>query len=163
MDASALEIQDTMPKSRRLLWAGIGVVVTLLSAGVGVYVWFSLAQPCELSAVEKASMLLIRQRDRYYHSYQFATSASADAIVRPVAELQQILMDTQEVVVPACMQTAKDELIVYMRTVIRAFAAYGAQEADAAVRELIEQSDMHYENFAVELEAVSKCAPFCFP
>lgn len=128
-----------------------------------MYLWYSLARPCDVSAVEKASALLIRQRDRYDHSYQFAASASADAIVRPVAELQQILMDTQEVVVPVCMQTAKDELIEYMGVVIRAFVAYGAQEADAAVRELIEQSEAHYDNFAVELDAVNKCAPFCLP
>ena len=145
--------------SRRLL----RVMAAFFAAAIGVYAWYALARPCDVSAVEKASALLIRQRDRYDHSYQFATSASADAIVRPVAELQQILMDTQEVVVPVCMQTAKDELIEYMSIVIRAFVAYGAQEADAAVRELIEQSEVNYDNFAVELDAVHKCAPFCLP
>jgi hypothetical protein len=72
-------------------------------------------------------------------------------------------MDTNDVTVPACMQPAKNELINYMQTVIRAFHAFGAGEPDAAVRELIAQSNNHYLNFTAELDAVNKCAPFCFP
>jgi hypothetical protein len=158
-----LEPQEPAQTSRRLLRAVAAFFAVLMIAAFGVYAWHALVRPCDVGAVEKASALLVRQRDRYDHSYQFATSASADAIVRPVAELQQILMDTQDVVVPACMQTAKVELINYMGTVIRAFVAYGAQEADMAVRELIDQSETHYDNFASELEAVNKCAPFCLP
>ena len=157
------EPEEPAQTSRRLLHAVVAFFALLIIAASGVYAWYALVRPCDVSAVEKASALLVRQRDRYDHSYQFATSASADAIVRPVAELQQILMDTQEVVVPMCMQPAKDELIEYMGIVIRAFAAYGAQEADAVVRELIDQSEAHYDNFTVELDAVNKCAPFCLP
>ena len=132
-------------------------------AAIGLYAWYGITRPCDVQAVQRASALLVRQRDHYDHSYQFATSASADAIVRPVAELQQILMDTREVVVPACMQTAKAELINYMGSVIRAFIAFGAQDADVVIRELINQSEEHYRNFTFELEAVNKCAPFCLP
>jgi len=72
-------------------------------------------------------------------------------------------MDTQEIVVPACMQTAKNELINYMGTVISAFQAYRAGEADATIRGFIKQSDTQYANFNAELKAVNKCAPFCLP
>jgi hypothetical protein len=113
--------------------------------------------------VKDASARLIRQRNSYDHAYQFATGASRTAVVRPVAELQQILMDTQDVPVPACMRTAKAELINYMGTVIRAFLAYGAEESDATVRGLIDQSEAYYDNFNTELEAVDECAPFCIP
>ena len=72
-------------------------------------------------------------------------------------------MDTQEVGVPACMQTAKTELINYMDAVIRAFHAFGALEADETIRGLKNQSEKHYDNFITELEAVNECAPFCIP
>ena len=124
---------------------------------------WSLIRACDVGAVEEISAILLRQKDRYDHSYQFAASASQDAIVRPVAELQQILMDTQDVVVPACMEAAKTELVSYMGTVIRAFAAYGALETNTTVRELIDQSETHYDNFKKELNAVNECAPFCIP
>jgi hypothetical protein len=116
-----------------------------------------------MNAVKEASARLVRQRDSYDHTYQFATSASRDAVVRPVAELQQILMDTQDVAVPACMNLAKAELIDYMGTVIRAFQAFGAQETDAIVRDLIDASEKHYDNFTAELDAVNACTPFCIP
>lgn len=64
----------------------------------------------------------------------------------PVNTMKQIFMDTQEVPVPACLQTAKDELINYMGTVILAFQAYREGEADARVRDLISQSNAQYEH-----------------
>jgi ABC-type amino acid transport substrate-binding protein len=66
------------------------------------------------------------------------------------------------VVVPACMKMAKKELIDYMGTVILAFQAYRAGEADAAVVDLVRQSDAQYESFRAELKAINKCTPFCF-
>jgi hypothetical protein len=61
------------------------------------------------------------------------------------------------------MQTAKDKLINYIGTVIRAFLAYGAQETDTTVRGILNESEMHYDNFTAELEAVNKCTPLCIP
>lgn len=152
-----------MQKSRRFLLSASALIVLLIVAAAGAYTWYSLQSSCDVEAVKKASVLLVRQLDRFDHSYQFATSASRNSLVRPVSELQQVLMDTQEVDVPACMQTAKNELVDYMGAVIRAFLAFGAREADTTISGLIDQSDAHYDNFAAELEAVNKCAPFCIP
>ena len=150
-----------MKRSRRFLWIAIPSSILLIVAAVGLYAWYTVVRPCDINAVNRAAIILLRQRDRYDHTYQFATSAARDAIVRPVGDLQQILMDTQDVPVPSCMQTAKYELIDYMGTVIRAFQAFGAQETESTVRELIDQSEIHYDNFAAEVEAVRECAPFC--
>lgn len=150
-----------MKRSRRFLSTAILSSILLIGAVVGVYTWYTVVRPCDINAVDAAAIILLRQRDRYDHTYQFATSAASDAIVRPVGDLQQILMDTQDVPVPLCMQTAKDELIDYMGTVIHAFQAFGAQETESTVRELINQSETHYDNFAAEVEAVRECAPFC--
>lgn len=150
-------------KSNRFLLAASALFVLFLVATAGSFTWYSLQRSCEVDAVKEASTILVRQRDRFDHTYQFATSASQNSVVRPVAELQQILMDTQEVPVPACLRTGKNELVNYMGAVIRAFLAFGAQEADATIRGLLDQSDAHYDNFSTELEAVHECAPFCIP
>ncbi len=60
------------------------------------------------------------------------------------------------------MRTAKNDLISYMNTVIRAFRAWGAGENDATIADLLTQSDNHYDKFYDELDAVKKCAPWCF-
>jgi len=162
-NSSPLETQDNVQKQRRFLLPASVLIVMFIVAAVGTYTWYHLRSSCEVNAVQDASTLLVSQAKRYDDIYQVATSASQDSVVLPVTMLQQILMDTQEVDVPDCMQTVKNELIEYMRTVIRALLAFGAREPDATVRDLITKSDEHYENFFVELEVVTKCAPLCIP
>ena len=135
----------------------------LIVATASTYAWYSIFRPCKVETVQKVYTGLVTQLKLYDEAYQFATSASPTALVRPVNTLQQILMDTQELNVPACMQTAKSELVNYMGTVIRAFLAYGAGETNATVSDLIDLSNAHHGNFNTELVAVNQCAPFCFP
>ncbi len=158
-----LEAQDTVQKSIRFFMPASLLIVLLIAAAVGAYVWYYLYNPCEVDAVKEASATLVSQMNWYDEAYQFATTASRTSLVRPLALLQQIQMDTQQVLVPACMQTAKNELINYMRTVHQALLAFGALEAGATIRGLINQSETYYDNFTTELEAVNKCAPFCLP
>ncbi len=94
-----------------------------------------------MNAVKEASAILASQLKTYDHACQFATTASRTSLDHPVNTLKQIFMNTQGFVVHVCMQKAKNELINYMGTVIRAFQAYGAGEADATIRDLVIQSD----------------------
>ena len=158
-----LETQATVQKSSRFLLPAGVIIVLFVVAALGAYAWYSLFRPCEVKAVEEASALLRSQWNRYDDVYQVATAATRTSVVLPVSVLQRTLMDTQQVIVPACMQTAKDELLNYMGTVIQAFQAYGAGEADATVRGLIDESETHLDNFDTELEAVKECAPYCLP
>lgn len=105
--------------------------------------------------------MLLTQLKRYDQIYQVATSAPPTSIVRPVTMMQLILMDTRDFTVPGCMQTAQDELVQYMGTVIQAFLAYQAGEAEATIRDLVDESDAHYDKFATEIETVRACAPLC--
>lgn len=155
--------QYTMQRLRRLLLPASLVVALLLLAAVGAYTWFFVFHPCEMNVVEEASALLFSQLNRYEDVYQVAISASPNSVVLPVSVLKQVLMDTQQVVVPSCMQSAKGELLDYMRTIIRAFDAYAAQEPDATVRGLVDEAVMHLHNFDSELEAIKECAPYCLP
>lgn len=162
-DLTPAELQEPVHRSRRFRWSAGLLVVLLVASAAGIFLWQSVRLSCEEQAVRQASALLVGQLDRFDHSYQFATSAFQSALDRPLYTLQLIHTYTGEIPVPACMQTAKGELIQYMGTVIRAFQAYRAHEADATFRELLEEADAHYDQFSAELEAVGKCAPFCFP
>ena len=159
-----LETPGPVQKIRRFLLPAVLLIATLTTvAVVGSYAWFYRYNTCEVEAVKDATHLLAIQLERYDHAYQFATSASRGALTRPVNVLQQISMDTQEIAVPACMRTVKNELVSYMGSVIYAFQAFMAEETDSTIRALLEQSDRHYENFTAEMETVNQCAPFCAP
>lgn len=163
MDRSALpETQEPTRKSKRSLRAVSALIVLLLLAVAGVlYTRYSLRRSCDVNAVKETSTFLVTQQRVYDGVYQVAVTATRDTPDHPVNTLKQILMDTQEVDVPACMQTAKEQLVDYMGTVILAFDAYRAGEADATVRDLVEQSNGQYANFRAELKAVNECAPYC--
>lgn len=92
-----LETQDTVQKSNRFLLPASLLIVLIIVAAVGTYAWYTLYRPCEVNAVEEAFALLVSQMKRYDHAYQFAATASRTALVCPVSMLQQIHMDTQEV------------------------------------------------------------------
>jgi hypothetical protein len=156
-----LDIQDPVQKSSRVRWLAGALIVLIIIAPLSLYAWRYLYNPCEVEAVKEASTFLTTQLNFYDRVYQVASTASRTAPYHPVEELKQIRMDTEELTVPACMQTAKKELIHYMGTVILAFQAYRAGEADTAVLELIRQSDVQYGNFKTELKAINECAPLC--
>jgi len=164
MDNPALhETRHIAQKFKHFLLLASALIVLLIVAAAGIHAWMYLFNPCEVGAVKEASTILVTQLKTYDGVFQVAVTASRTSPDHPVNTLKQIFMDTQEVVVPACMQTAKNELVNYMRTVISAFQAYRAGEADVTVRDLIKQSDAQYLNFRAELKAVNKCAPFCIP
>jgi len=155
--------QDTVQNSRRFPWLAGALIVFLMVATAVTYTWYSVFRPCEVNAVRDASDFLTRQLKTYDHVYQVAVAASRTSPEHPVNLMKQIFMDTQQIIVPACMQTAKNELINYMGTVISAFQAFRAGEADATVLGLVKQSDAQYMNFHAELKAVNECAPLCLP
>jgi hypothetical protein len=159
---SPTEANVSVHKSVSFPWLKRGIFMLLIIlAAIGTYSWFYLRNACEVNAVQEASVILGSQVNRYDDVYQVATDAPPDSVVIPVTVLQQILMDTQQVVVPACMRIAKSELVSYMGTVIRAFLAYSVEETNTMVRELITESETHYENYRTEMEAINKCAPLC--
>ncbi len=116
-----------------------------------------------MDAVKDASSFLVSQQNTYDAQYQFTTTVLRSELSVPVNRLEQIAIDTKSVAVPACMQTAKNELLNYMGSVNSAFRIYMATEKDPTIRGLLDQSITHFNNFKMELEAVNKCAPFCAP
>jgi predicted negative regulator of RcsB-dependent stress response len=154
--------QEPAKKSIRLGWLAIVLIILLIAPLAGMYAWRVLYNPCEVEAVKEASTFLTTQLKTYDGVYQVASTGSPTSVEYPVNTLKQIFMDTQELAVPACMETAKQELVNYMGTVILAFQAYRDGKADATIRELIRQSDTQYSNFKAELRSVNQCAPFCF-
>ena len=152
-----------MQKSKHFLWFVAAFIVLLIFSAAGLYAWMFVYNPCEVEVVKETSTMLVTQLTMYDGVFQVAVTASRTSPDHPVNTLKQIFMDTQEMPVPACMRTAKNELLNYMGAVINAFQSYRAGEADATVRGWIKQSDAEYTNFQAELKAVNKCAPFCLP
>lgn len=129
---------------------------------MGGYAWLRTVRSCDVAAVEEASDFLVIQLKQYDRVYASAATGTRTSITYPVTVMQQILVDTQQVDVPGCVRTAKQELLDYMGTAIRALQAYSTGEADQTIRDLVYESNTHFDNFYAELRAVKECAPYCF-
>jgi hypothetical protein len=140
------------------------VFVSLLLAGLGLVggsLWRFVLHPCEVDDVQAASAFLEIQVKQYDEVYMSAASGTPEALNYPITVMEQILVDTQQVDVPACMRTARQELLDYMGNVIRAFRAYESGQGDETVRSIIQQSNAHFESYSAELRRIRECAPWC--
>jgi hypothetical protein len=159
----APETGEMLEQSRRFPMAGFVVFIALLIVGaVGLYTWYYLYSPCGVNNVKKASSRLTDQATAYNLAFQATRGASASMLMGPITQMEQVLINTREITVPACLQTAKIELVTAMEDTLRAFLAYMEQKPEATVKELVEESTTHLENFSAELEAINKCAPLCW-
>ena len=157
----ALEAEP-LPEKQGRFWIVAGAVLgVMVVAALGVFAWYAVYGPCTRGNVNTVSKALFEQVAAFEQAYQAAASASPVQLMGPLTSMQQILWDTREVVVPACMQLARNELITSMESAIRAFLAVMNGETEETVQELIQDSRTHLENFATEMESVNKCAPFC--
>ena len=147
---------------RLFLYFGSSIVI-LAFAGMGAFMWYFCNDPCEEAAVGQASTILISQMRQFDGVYASAANGTRTSIEYPVTVMQQILVDTQDVEVPACMQTAKDELIDYMGDAIRAFKAFQAEEPNGTIQGFLNSSYAHVRTFRIELNAVKECMPYCMP
>lgn len=145
---------------RLLFVAGIPVVL-LIVAAVSIYTWLYLYGPCGVKQVESASAELLAQMNQFAAAYQSAPAMVPVALIGPMTQMQQTLMETREVPVPACMQTARNELSASMEAAIRALLAIMESSPEATVTGLMDESSARLQNFVTELEAVNKCAPLC--
>ena len=158
---SPIETQPSAWRSSRLLLlVGIPMLI-LIVAAVSIYTWFYLYGPCGVNQVQTASTALLQQMNEFAAAYQSAPSLLPVALIGPVTQMQQTLMNTREVKVPGCLQTARNELLSSMESAIRAMLAIMESKPDATVTGLMDDSTTSLDNFMTEIEAVDRCAPLC--
>ena len=160
-DSQPSATQPVSDRWTRLLWAGGIVMLFLIVAAVGGYTWFAIYGPCTANTVETASNTLLDQLQQFDATYQSTSSLTPVELFDPMTQLQQILIDTKKVVVPACLQIAQDELLIVMETIIRALLAVMESKPESTATRLVEESNIHRDNFTAELEWINKCTPFC--
>ena len=137
------------------------VIFLLITVGGGLYARQMLLASCEVESVARASTALLTQMKEFDDVYISTTAGFQSSITFPVSVMQQIMVDTGRMPVPACLETAQSELIEYMRDVIRAFDAFEAGEADSVISGLLNDSYAHVRVFLQELREIEACAPLC--
>ena len=161
MRMDSLEHRERQKQRRELINLLVGLVaalcIVLVAGGVG---WHYFYGPCGVNRVKESGLALADQFDAYHDAYDIAASTSRIALAGPVLQLQQVKRDTELIAVPACMEGAKNELVLTIDTSIEAFLAFMSQD-DVGVDFYMDQSTSHLAEFRTQLEAVEACKPFC--
>src|SRR5690349_11970235 len=97
--------------------------VLFVIAGIG---WNYLYGPCGVVQVDRASDVLSHQLQTYQDAYNIAASTERSALAEPVADLQMLQRETEAIQVPACLETAKSELLLSIDAAARGFLALRA-------------------------------------
>ena len=160
-DSEPIEAQHFPERWRRFLLVAGVLMVLLVVAGASIYTWFALYGPCTANEVETASAALTYQLELFDAMYQSITSLTPIAIIGPITQMQQILMDTKEVVVPACLQVARNELITAMEGLIRTLLAVMESKSEATITRLMKESTKHLDKFNEQVDLINKCTPLC--
>jgi hypothetical protein len=158
-----LEQREKQLKQRKTLSDLLIVLVAALcilviGGGVG---WHYFYGPCGVTRVEDAGHVLRDQVQVYDDAYNIAASTARISLAGPVAELQRILRETENIEVPSCMEKAKNELVLSIDDSVKAFLAFMSEESDIAVGSLLDSSVTHLGNFNKEMDVVDACKPFC--
>lgn len=157
---AVLRFVKGVPRAR---WV-VGALVFLVILAAGRQLALSqLARSCEVEAVKEATAVLVSLTDRFDDVYSSAANGTPTSLEYPISVMQQTLMDTQQVELPACMENVRYELVGYMDAVIRAFRAYAADEPNANVEANLENSYSHIKDATQELDRIEQCAPYCLP
>jgi hypothetical protein len=149
-------------KQQRFL-AGLLMVLLFLCLGMTALGgrWYYLHGPCGVARVEESSHTLSNQFQVFNDAFDIAKRTSRIALSGPIAEIQKIKRDTEEIQVPACLEPAKRELMTSIEKSLDGFQAFLAEEADARVAAHLNESVDHMGIFNRTLITVSECAPFC--
>lgn len=104
-------------------------------------------------AVERLNDIVRRWKD----AYSLANSTARIALAGPVARLQEIRRETENTLVPECLEKAKGELLVGMNETNDAFIFFMQNSlpgvTDVVARKQLESAAEHIAAFSVEAKA----------
>jgi hypothetical protein len=142
------EEQPVPEKPGRFLLAAGAVLGIMVVAALGVYAWYAVYGPCTRGTVDTASTALFEQVAAFEQAYRSAASTTPIGLIGPVTTMQQVVWDTREVEVPACMQIARNELITRLTCfVLQWFFFAGIQQALRLFQDPFEALSVFFERF----------------
>jgi hypothetical protein len=162
-DLSARANQDRTLDREKTMKRIIAVIVSLVVVLGGAFGWFYMYGPCGVQRVTEAVEQMQVKADEFDDALTVASSTARISLSGPVAQLQTIRRETDNIAVPACLQTAKNLTVSGMQSYIDSLISFMGEVDDFTVNAQMTQGNNYLSQAVAELEDVSVCAPFCNP
>jgi len=147
-------------EKRKLLWIAIPLVMLIVTT-IALGYWYYFLGPCGVDRVEKSLDRIDRINNKWLSSIELASSTSRIALAVPVSYLQAIRQELYDLVVPVCLDKAKDHLGYSMKFGIDGFLAFMADESDQTIKSQLDLMKDYTGLASTEIERIRSCAPFC--
>jgi len=138
----------------------IVIVLLVVVAGAG-FGWYYFQGPCGTSKVNKAIDDMSTVAEEFDDAFAVANSTARMSLSGPISEMQNVKRNADDIVVPVCLENAKQLLVGGMQTSIDGFIAFLGQEPDDVVTSYFVDAGQQLAIATDEMETISECAPFC--
>lgn len=154
-----VQIERAAPRKpgRSLLVTGIALAI-LLAGGLG---WNYYYGPCGVFRVRSTTEEFSTLIDEWKDALDLAGATPRMTLSGPLAEMQSVRRNAENLEVPACMRHIHTNLISGMDNALEGFYAFGQQKPDTVVEGYFRSANGILQNVADGLIAVSNCAPSC--
>ncbi len=162
--APIIETPPTQNKRKSPLVLIIIGAVLLVGIIVGaIYInWYNNG-PCGVKAVEEGVKLLDDQYDVFKDALAIAGSTSRISLSGPIADLQEIGRDTEDIEVTECLIPARSWLVYSIDKYTTAFLKFTSNEDDDVVSAWITGASSALDSYLEEISRVQECTPNCEP
>jgi hypothetical protein len=141
------------------------VVVVVLAIG-GAVLYYQQG-PCGVARVKAGADAMTKLGKEWDDANKIAGSTGRGSLSSPVATLQRIARDADDLKLPGCMSETKAYMESYMSNTIDGYILFMGQLSsdstitDSQVNYRFDQATAEFNLFDTALTSVQKCAPFC--
>jgi hypothetical protein len=150
-------------KKRKSPIALIALIAILVIGGVAgaLYInWYNNG-PCGVKAVEQSLELLQDQLETFDDAMQIASSTGRIALSGPIADLQELSRETEDLEVAECLIPARSWLVVGIDKYTTAFLKFAANESEDVVSAWFTGGTNALDSYKEEIDRIQICAPNC--
>jgi hypothetical protein len=141
-------------KRLALLTAAVLMLSACQSAPPTEVAEVSTPTPDECSPDSEHIEALRDVEERFADAVSLAGSTPRISLSEPIANLQEIRRDAEDLEVPSCLEDAHAQLIEYMDAYVEAYLSFLSDADDAIVQVLFRMGDTAYNEYAAELNAL---------
>jgi hypothetical protein len=128
---------------------------------IGVFLWFTTLSPCTSKKVVQTNEELSSLYANFIDASNLAMATPRLALASQISNMQDIKNETDDLVVPPCLEYAQDLLSDGMDDFINGFITFLGEGDTDTIADYFD-SGLSKMNLAVdEMQSVEDCAPFC--
>lgn len=148
-------------KRKNFAFILIMIAVFVALAVAGVFLWFTTLSPCTSKKVARTNEELSSLYADFMDASNLAMATPRLALASQISNMQHIKNETDDLVVPSCLEYAQDLLSDGMDDFINGFITFLGEGDGDTIADYFDSGLSKMNLAADEMQSIEDCAPFC--